>query len=186
MAGGPAGHCQARSTTKNAVGRSPPTTGAADLPGLGHCRTRTRVAVVFPTFSTRCGPGQQPANDRQVRRTKSMTSERSWASRMPSKNALPLTTKSRAPVAKSLRYWARQPILWTLAAYKRWISPLLPPACRFYPTCSQYAADAIVHHGIGRGSWLTVRRLLRCHPWHCGGYDPVPGCPHHANSGDTR
>jgi putative membrane protein insertion efficiency factor len=61
-----------------------------------------------------------------------------------------------------------------LAAYKRFVSPLLPPACRFYPTCSEYMAEAVRVHGFGRGVWLGVRRLSRCHPWHPGGVDPVP------------
>ena len=58
--------------------------------------------------------------------------------------------------------------------YKRAISPLLPPACRFEPTCSVYASEAIARHGLGRGSRLAVLRLLRCHPFHAGGFDPVP------------
>ena len=53
-------------------------------------------------------------------------------------------------------------------------SPLLGPRCRFYPSCSQYALEAVRTHGSLRGSSLALRRLLRCHPWHAGGYDPVP------------
>ena len=61
-----------------------------------------------------------------------------------------------------------------LRAYKRGISPLLPAACRYAPTCSEYAAEAIQKHGVLRGGILAARRLVRCGPWHPGGYDPVP------------
>jgi len=61
-----------------------------------------------------------------------------------------------------------------LAIYKRWISPLLPRACRFEPTCSVYASAAIQKYGLARGGWLAVKRLARCHPFHVGGLDPVP------------
>jgi putative membrane protein insertion efficiency factor len=60
-----------------------------------------------------------------------------------------------------------------LRSYKRWISPLLPSACRFYPTCSEYMMQAVGRYGAVRGLWLGTRRLLRCHPLHPGGYDPV-------------
>jgi putative membrane protein insertion efficiency factor len=65
-------------------------------------------------------------------------------------------------------------IAWLLRQYKRWISPALPPSCRFAPTCSEYAAEAVVRHGILQGSALAVWRLLRCHPFARGGWDPVP------------
>jgi len=58
--------------------------------------------------------------------------------------------------------------------YKRAISPWLPPACRFEPTCSVYAREAFLRYGFARGVFLTLRRLMRCHPLHAGGFDPVP------------
>jgi uncharacterized protein len=60
-----------------------------------------------------------------------------------------------------------------LAFYKRLISPVLPSACKFHPTCSEYARDAVLRYGAARGSWLALRRLLRCRPFSAGGYDPV-------------
>ena len=67
---------------------------------------------------------------------------------------------------------------WLLLAlirfYQRFISPLTPPSCIYEPTCSNYAVQAINKHGAAKGTWLAVRRILRCHPWAQGGYDPVP------------
>lgn len=65
-------------------------------------------------------------------------------------------------------------LLAMIAVYRRLISPLLGPHCRFYPSCSQYAAEAVALHGAGRGMLLAARRLGRCQPWHSGGVDPVP------------
>jgi putative membrane protein insertion efficiency factor len=62
-----------------------------------------------------------------------------------------------------------------LRLYKIVVSPLLPPACRFYPTCSEYAAQAFEKHGMIRGGAMAVNRIARCHPWHPGGFDPVAG-----------
>ncbi len=66
--------------------------------------------------------------------------------------------------------------------YQYAISPMMASHCRHYPTCSAYAITAIEHHGALRGLFLTVRRLLRCHPWSPGGYDPVPGTCCHRNA----
>jgi putative membrane protein insertion efficiency factor len=65
-------------------------------------------------------------------------------------------------------------LLLCLRLYQWLISPLLGPSCRFYPSCSQYAFEAVQRHGALRGSYLAARRLGRCHPWHAGGFDPVP------------
>ena len=82
-------------------------------------------------------------------------------------------------------------LLLLLRAYKLGISPFLGPKCRFHPSCSEYATEAIREHGAAAGSLLTARRLCKCHPWHPGGFDPVPkkktaapedkpcGCHHH-------
>jgi putative membrane protein insertion efficiency factor len=67
----------------------------------------------------------------------------------------------------------RNLILGALRIYKRWISPFLPSACRFYPTCSEYMMQAVEAHGVVRGVWKGLRRIARCHPFHEGGFDPV-------------
>ncbi|MGH8612800.1 MAG: membrane protein insertion efficiency factor YidD [Gammaproteobacteria bacterium] len=61
-----------------------------------------------------------------------------------------------------------------IRGYQYWISPLLGRHCRFWPSCSEYARQAIERYGLWRGGWLGVKRICRCHPWHPGGYDPVP------------
>ena len=65
-------------------------------------------------------------------------------------------------------------LIFLVRGYQVVISPLLPSTCRFYPSCSAYAVEALEKHGAGRGTKLTLRRLGRCHPFHPGGYDPVP------------
>jgi putative membrane protein insertion efficiency factor len=70
-----------------------------------------------------------------------------------------------------------------LRFYQLAISPMMTPSCRFYPTCSNYALEALQVHGAGKGSWLAVKRVCRCHPWNDGGVDPVP--PATSNSSTT-
>lgn len=67
------------------------------------------------------------------------------------------------------------PLLLVIKFYRRFISPLLPPSCRYYPSCSAYGLEAIQLHGPFRGTWLTVHRIARCNPWGGEGLDPVPG-----------
>jgi putative membrane protein insertion efficiency factor len=71
-----------------------------------------------------------------------------------------------SPVARGL--------LFLIRGYQRGVSPMLPASCRYVPSCSSYAAEALRVHGAARGGWLALRRLLRCHPWGGSGYDPVP------------
>ena len=68
----------------------------------------------------------------------------------------------------------RRAALLLIRLYQWTVSPLLGPRCRFYPSCSQYALEACERFGVLRGGWLTLARLARCHPWHPGGFDPVP------------
>ena len=73
-----------------------------------------------------------------------------------------------------LRLLPRRSLMAAVRSYQLILSPLLPPSCRFTPSCSAYAHEALTRHGAVRGSWLAARRLARCHPWNPGGYDPVP------------
>jgi putative membrane protein insertion efficiency factor len=68
----------------------------------------------------------------------------------------------------------RKLFIFPIRVYQRVLSPLLPNRCRFYPTCSHYAVEAIEKHGVLRGLWLAIKRILKCHPLHPGGFDPVP------------
>ena len=82
------------------------------------------------------------------------------------------------PRPRTVLGWILAPATWLLIAlirlYQTFISPGLPPSCRFAPSCSQYALEAVQRYGALKGVWLGARRLVRCHPWHPGGYDPVP------------
>lgn len=72
---------------------------------------------------------------------------------------------------------ARRALSAPIHAYRYAISPMMAPACRFFPSCSEYALEAIARHGALSGGWLAARRLCRCHPWNPGGLDPVPPSP---------
>jgi len=65
-------------------------------------------------------------------------------------------------------------LVWLLRGYQLLVSPMLGPSCRFYPSCSNYAIEAVKVHGAARGGWLALSRVCRCHPWNAGGVDPVP------------
>lgn len=67
-----------------------------------------------------------------------------------------------------------RPLVLAIQIYRWCLRPLFPPACRFYPSCSHYAEEALERHGLWRGGWLAAARLCRCGPWHPGGHDPVP------------
>lgn len=79
---------------------------------------------------------------------------------------------------------ARRVLILVVRAYQVGLSPLLPASCRYTPSCSVYAVEALERHGAARGSWLAVRRLLRCHPWGGCGHDPVPPGPGHRDLSD--
>lgn len=75
--------------------------------------------------------------------------------------------------ARPLSAWGTRAVLLGIGAYRSFLSPLKPACCRFVPSCSEYAAEAVETHGLRVGLGLAVRRILRCHPWHPGGWDPV-------------
>ncbi|AEW06960.1 UPF0161 protein yidD [Sulfobacillus acidophilus DSM 10332] len=70
--------------------------------------------------------------------------------------------------------WGARLVMAAIRGYQRYISPMTPPSCRYIPTCSQYAVEAVGKYGAGKGLWLAIKRISRCHPLHEGGYDPVP------------
>ena len=79
-----------------------------------------------------------------------------------------------ASVVDRMKKWPAHATLSVIRFYRRFVSPMFPPSCRFYPTCSQYALEAIQTHGFVRGVWLSTLRIGKCHPFHRGGFDPVP------------
>ncbi|MFB5759498.1 membrane protein insertion efficiency factor YidD [Paenibacillus medicaginis] len=89
-------------------------------------------------------------------------------------------------MADGKRILARRLVQGPIHFYRRVISPLKPPTCRFYPTCSAYALEAIEVHGPVRGSWLAAKRIGKCHPFHPGGYDPVPPTVANGKEGSSK
>jgi len=85
---------------------------------------------------------------------------------------------------RAMSFWQKA-IVTGISVYQRYISTWLPPTCRFYPSCSLYASQAIANHGVWRGGWLAAKRILRCHPFSPGGIDPVPGTESDQKSGDN-
>ncbi|MCL2655434.1 MAG: membrane protein insertion efficiency factor YidD [Coriobacteriia bacterium] len=83
-------------------------------------------------------------------------------------------TETKRGVREALRRLPRLVPIFLIRGYQQVISPLLPRSCRFVPTCSAYAVEALQRYGVVKGGWLAIKRILRCHPWHPGGYDPVP------------
>ncbi|MGN0194111.1 MAG: membrane protein insertion efficiency factor YidD [Pseudoramibacter sp.] len=77
-------------------------------------------------------------------------------------------------ILKEVGKGVQKTLLFLIRGYQRFISPLFPRHCRFYPTCSAYCYEAIVKYGPLKGTWLGIKRILRCHPFNPGGYDPVP------------
>ena len=87
-------------------------------------------------------------------------------------------TEADGQLAQARPSAAARVLMALITGYRRFISPLLGPRCRFAPSCSAYALEAVREHGAPRGAWLAVRRVSRCHPFHPGGFDPVPPAPH--------
>ncbi len=81
---------------------------------------------------------------------------------------------------------AARAVVYIIQLYRHTVSPLRLPTCRFTPTCSQYAVDALSEFGFFRGSWLALVRLLKCGPWHDGGWDPIPDCESHSDASGVR
>ena len=86
-------------------------------------------------------------------------------------------TAAGAGWAERVKRWPARAAVFAIDVYRNMISPLRPASCRFMPTCSEYAVDAFTEYGLVRGSWLTLVRLLKCGPWHRGGWDPIPERP---------
>ena len=86
----------------------------------------------------------------------------------------PISSPGATRLASDLQRLPARGLGLLIRGYQRFISPVLPPACRFSPTCSQYALEAVQRHGVIKGGWLATKRVAKCHPWNAGGFDPVP------------
>lgn len=135
--------------------------------------------------------GLEPAPDPHFKNKKSLNGKNtaSQAVRRPRPQpaapqpAAPLVQTTSKPLKAS---WAQLPFILAIKFYQKFISPLCPGCCRFRPTCSQYAVEAVKIHGLCKGVYLTAKRLLRCHPWGGSGYDPVPRAKSKNNNAGKR
>ena len=84
------------------------------------------------------------------------------------------TGQDKMQLGQVIVYLPRRIVKLLIRGYQQVISPLLPPTCRFMPTCSEYAYEAVSTYGVCKGGWLALKRILKCHPFHPGGYDPLP------------
>ena len=133
---------------------------------------KTKLRALFTSVPGRYAPAQTAAGGleaaseagpdrRSTRHQTCMCDSQTTAPGAPQRSAAGLSPGPRL-------------LVFLLAIYKAFVSPLLPSSCKFYPTCSSYAQEAVVRHGVARGLGLALRRLLRCRPFSDGGYDPVP------------
>ena len=160
--------------------RRPSDVTSADLPAPPVDRRRwRRIAPSAAMFHVERSGAQPPQG--QYPRAGHTQAQYVWAhthaERSPAQHmGVPARAEHpRSGIAARVLGWPLLALIWV---YRSLISPALPPACRYHPSCSRYAAEAIAVHGPLRGAWLAVRRLLRCHPWAPGGPDPVPPREH--------
>ena len=166
-----------------AAGGGPGTGSRPRGPGReqGSGRVRRAAPHVTPAASPAARPAVEPASGRPARRTSRACcrcGRQRCARGGPRRGAA--GGGASEELAGTVRPVSADPsgparlLLLLVTGYRRGISPLLPARCRFAPSCSAYAQEALQRHGAGRGSWLALRRVARCHPFHPGGHDPVP------------